>query len=62
ALHRLADLPQEQQAVVRQLAHGIVNKILHHPMIELKRQSARRDGHVTISALRRLFGLEEQER
>ncbi|MEK7366385.1 MAG: glutamyl-tRNA reductase [candidate division NC10 bacterium] len=61
ALHRLADLKPEQQAVVRQLAQGIVNKILHHPMIELKRQSARRDGHVTISALRRLFGLEEQE-
>ena len=61
ALHRLADLTPEQQAVVRQLAQGIVNKILHHPMIELKRQSARRDGHVTISALRRLFGLEEQE-
>jgi glutamyl-tRNA reductase len=61
ALHRLADLPPEQQAVVRQLAHSIVNKVLHHPMIELKRQSARRDGHITISALRRLFGLEEQE-
>jgi hypothetical protein len=30
-------------------------------MIELKRQSARRDDHVTINALRRLFGLEEQE-
>lgn len=60
ALQRLADLPPEQQAVVRQLAQGIVNKILHHPMIELRRQSARRDGHITISALRRLFGLEEE--
>lgn len=60
ALHRLSDLTPEQQAIVRQLAHSIVNKILHHPMIELKRQSARRDGHITISALRRLFGLEEE--
>ncbi|MBI4391184.1 MAG: glutamyl-tRNA reductase, partial [candidate division NC10 bacterium] len=60
ALHRLSDLTPEQQAIIRQLAHSIVNKILHHPMIELKRQSARRDGHITISALRRLFGLEEE--
>lgn len=60
ALTRLQDLTPNQQEVVRGLAHNLVNKILHHPTTELKRQSANRDGHVYVRALRRLFGLRDE--
>jgi glutamyl-tRNA reductase len=62
ALSRLQDLDPAQQEVVRTLAHGIINKILHHPTTELKRQSVNRDGLLYVSALRRLFGLQEEDR
>ncbi len=62
ALGRLPDLTPAQQEVVRTLAQGIVNKILHHPTAELKRQSVSRDGLLYVSALRRLFGLHDEDR
>lgn len=62
ALGRLPDLSPAQQEVVRTLAQGIVNKILHHPTAELKRQSVSRDGLLYVSALRRLFGLHDEDR
>lgn len=61
ALGRLPDLSPAQQDVVRTLAQGIVNKILHHPTTELKRQSVNRDGLLYVSALRRLFGLHDED-
>ncbi len=60
AFARLQDLTPEQQEVVRTLAHSIINKILHHPTTELKRQSVSRDGHLYVNALRRLFGLRDE--
>ncbi|MFQ5847164.1 MAG: glutamyl-tRNA reductase [Candidatus Methylomirabilales bacterium] len=62
ALGRLPDLTPAEQEVVRSLAHGIINKILHHPTTELKRQSADRESHLYVSALRRLFGLHDDDR
>ena len=61
-LRRLQDLDPAQQEVVRALANGITNKVLHHPTTELKRQSANRDGHMYVNALRRLFGLRDEDR
>lgn len=61
ALSRLPELTPAQQDVVRTLAHGIINKVLHHPTTELKRQSVNRDGLLYVSALRRLFGLQDQD-
>ncbi len=60
ALSRLPELTPAQQEVVRTLAHGIINKILHHPTTELKRQSVSREGLLYVSALRRLFGLRDE--
>lgn len=62
ALSRLPELDPAQQEVVRALAHGIINKILHHPTTELKRQSVNRDGLLYVNALRRLFGLHDEDR
>lgn len=61
ALGRLPDLSPAQQEVVKTLAQGIINKILHHPTTELKRQSVNRDGLLYVSALRRLFGLRDND-
>jgi glutamyl-tRNA reductase len=61
ALSRLPGLTPAQQDVVRTLAHGIINKVLHHPTTELKRQSVNRDGLLYVSALRRLFGLQDAD-
>ena len=61
ALSRLPELTPAQQDVVRTLAHGIINKVLHHPTTELKRQSVNRDGLLYVSALRRLFGLQDDD-
>ena len=61
AMARLQDLTPGQQEVVRTLAHSIINKILHHPTTELKRQSVHRDRHLYVNALRRLFGLQDED-
>lgn len=61
ALSRLPGLTPAQQDVVRTLAHGIISKVLHHPTTELKRQSVNRDGLLYVSALRRLFGLQDDD-
>ena len=42
------------------LTNSIVNKILHDPMTELKRQSALKDGHLYANVLRRLFAIKEE--
>jgi glutamyl-tRNA reductase len=42
------------------MSQAMVNKILHQPVTELKRQAAQQNGHVYTSVLRRLFGLEER--
>ncbi len=61
ALDRLQELNPDQKAVVQTLAYSIVNKILHTPTMELKRQSVSRDSHLYVNALRRLFGLHESD-
>lgn len=62
AVGKLGDLTPEQQAIIAGMTRAMVNKILHQPMTELKRQAAQQNGHVYTSVLRRLFGLEERER
>jgi glutamyl-tRNA reductase len=56
---RLGDLTAEQREAVSALTTAIINKILHQPMTELKRQAASTDGHLFASALRALFRLSE---
>ncbi len=57
---RLPDLTPEEQQAISTLASSIVNKILHDPMTELKRQSALKDGHLYVNVLRRLFAIREE--
>ncbi len=59
-LARLPDLTPEERQAISALTSSIVNKILHDPMAELKRQSALKDGHVYANVLRRLFAIKEE--
>jgi glutamyl-tRNA reductase len=57
ALANLGGLRPDQEEALAALTTAIVNKILHAPMAELKRQAAARNGHECAAALRALFGL-----
>lgn len=57
ALGRMGDLTPEQREAVSALTASIINKILHQPMTELKRQASSTDGHLYASILRALFRL-----
>lgn len=57
---RLPDLTSEERHAIATLTSSIVNKILHDPMTELKRQSARKDGHLYVNVLRRLFAIGDE--
>lgn len=59
ALPRLGNLTPEQIEMVSSLTARIVNKILHHPLLELKRHPAHQDSAAFLQLVRRLFGLEE---
>jgi len=59
ALPRMGNLTSEQMEMVSALMARIVNKILHHPLLELKRHPTRQDSATFLQAARRLFGLEE---
>jgi glutamyl-tRNA reductase len=56
-LKELEDLTPAQRDAVSALSTALVNKLLHPPMAELKRQAAARNGHEYTAALRALFRL-----
>lgn len=61
ALGRMNGLTAEQREAIAAMTTAMVNKILHQPMTELKRQAVLQDGHLYSSVLRKLFGLGADE-
>ncbi len=59
ALARMGDLTEEQREAVAALTASLINKILHQPMTELKRQASSTDGHLYASIVRALFRLSD---
>jgi glutamyl-tRNA reductase len=55
---RLAGLDERQRAAVEALTRGLVNKLLHDPMVRGKTLAARPDGDLYVAALRQLYGLD----
>jgi glutamyl-tRNA reductase len=55
---RLAGLDAQQRAVVEAVTRGLVNKLLHDPMVRGKSLAARPDGDLYVAALRELYGLD----
>lgn len=52
-----ADLSAADRERIEAMASGIVNKILHTPMVELKQAANERGGYLYVESLRRLFKL-----
>lgn len=59
ALRRLPDLEEREQDIVAQMAHRIVNKLLHSPTTVLKARAVNEGELADANAVRELFGLEE---
>jgi glutamyl-tRNA reductase len=57
---RLAGLDDRQRAAVEAVTRGLVNKLLHDPMVRGKSLAARPDGDLYVAALRELYGLDPQ--
>jgi glutamyl-tRNA reductase len=55
---RLAGLDAQQRAAVEALTRGLVNKLLHDPMVRGKSLASRPDGDLYVAALRELYGLD----
>jgi glutamyl-tRNA reductase len=58
AATRLAGLDDRQRAAVEAVTRGLVNKLLHDPMVHGKTLAARPDGDLYVAALRELYGLD----
>jgi len=59
-LNRLPHLTPKEREVIATLTVSLINKILHEPMTELKRQAASRDGYLYTTILRKLFSLDDE--
>ena len=55
---RLAGLDDRQRAAVEAMTRGLVNKLLHDPMVRGKALAARADGDLYVAALRQLYHLD----
>jgi glutamyl-tRNA reductase len=56
---KLSDLTPEQRAAVEALTRGLVNKIAHGSIAEIRRQAAKPNGIESIEVIRRVFRLDE---
>ena len=62
ALSRLGtEFAEKHQEVIEALTRGIVNKILHEPMVELRAQQDIEMRRRTVQSLQRLFNLDPEE-
>lgn len=57
ALNKLGDVDEHTTEIINQLAHRIVNKILHEPTVRLRGQAAEGNGYGYAHAVSELFGL-----
>jgi glutamyl-tRNA reductase len=62
ALSRLgSEFEEKHQEVIETLTRGIVNKILHEPMVQLRAQQDIEARRVCLQSLQMLFNLEPEE-
>jgi glutamyl-tRNA reductase len=60
ALHRLPDLSEQEREVITQMAHRIVNKMLHAPTTALHERATQGNHYIYLHAARQLFDLENE--
>lgn len=52
-------IPEQQADVIQKMTHSIINKILHHPTMYLKKNGMHEDKSLNIDIIRKLFKLDE---
>ncbi|MCZ6807332.1 MAG: glutamyl-tRNA reductase [Deltaproteobacteria bacterium] len=60
-LGRLENLSQSDRAALEAMGRSLVNKLLHHPMTQLKAGAGEPDGAQLIDTVRRLFDLSDDD-
>ena len=55
----LQHLSPEDQSAIDRTTSTIINKILHKPTVNLKKQTQSQEGHVYLKAIRHLFHLDD---
>ena len=58
-MNKLNGLSEREKNLVRTLAGGIINKLLHQPIVKIKESTRQKDGYVYVESLRQLFDLQE---
>lgn len=61
AIARMSGLSDEQKNALNALTSGIINKLLHEPMVRLKDSARHKEGYLYVDSLRHLFALGEDE-
>ncbi|MEP6988555.1 MAG: glutamyl-tRNA reductase, partial [Chloroflexota bacterium] len=61
ALNRLPDINPHEQEIITQMAHRIVNKLLHAPTVNLKSRTQHNSHYDYAHAVRELFSLDEHK-
>lgn len=59
---RLGPLTPDQELAIEAMTHGIINKILHTPMVTLKTAAAQPEVTTLVDVIRRLFQLGDEKR
>jgi glutamyl-tRNA reductase len=61
AAGRLAGLGERERAAVEQVTRGLVNKLLHDPLVRGKALAGRPDGDLYVAVLRELYALDDPD-
>jgi glutamyl-tRNA reductase len=60
----LRELPPEQQEIalsaIDQITQSMMNKILHHPIAQMKESAADADGSLFVEYVRKIFNIKSQ--
>lgn len=56
---KLGPLTPQQEEAIEALTRGLINKIAHGPISELRRQAGRPQGIEIVEAIRKVFRLED---
>ncbi len=59
ALNKLPELSEHEQKIVKRMAHRIMNKVLHSPILSLREQASNGNGDGFANVVRELFALNE---
>ena len=60
-LRRLNNVSDREKEIIQAMTKRIVNKLLHQPIVRLKKHASSYDGYQYAEVARDLFGLDEQE-